>query len=162
MLILKRLPQRQSRHLFVRGNATTQPADSASSHLPPTPAQTKKSVSKATEATDATSEASQDVKKKRSPQWSPVRPSISLERPRQYMRPVGRHVLPVYDLAVGYIQQDSQNLKRELAEVKAELVKGGRSATEVERLQERVNILEVQSEINLPSVRWKARNGLGM
>ena len=35
------------------------------------------------------------------------------------------------------------------------------NAAEVARLQEKVNILEVQSEINLPSVRWKARNGLG-
>ena len=32
---------------------------------------------------------------------------------------------------------------------------------EAEALKEKESILEIQSEINLPSVRWKARNGMG-
>lgn len=40
--------------------------------------------------------------------------------------------------------------------------KDGKDLQEIERLKDKVRILEVQSEINLPSVRWKAKNGLGM
>lgn len=98
--------------------------------------------------------------------WPTHRPSISLERPRQYMRPIGVGVVPAYDRALEFIKQDSENLKKELRDVKTELEKAQASqkpeATEqVVRLQEKVEILEVQSEINLPSVRWKAKNGLG-
>ena len=77
------------------------------------------------------------------------------------MRPLGLGVLPVYDLAVDYLKQDSARLKRELAQLKTEIDTGGKSAAELGSLEEKVKILEIQSEINLPSVRWKARNGLG-
>ncbi|TCD61067.1 hypothetical protein EIP91_009071 [Steccherinum ochraceum] len=95
--------------------------------------------------------------------WPTTRPSISLERPRQYSRPIGVGVLPAYDHALAYIKRDSELQKEELKEYQAELEieeKGARNPGHLERLREKVRILEVQSEINLPSVRWKARNGL--
>ncbi|KIP02565.1 hypothetical protein PHLGIDRAFT_111938 [Phlebiopsis gigantea 11061_1 CR5-6] len=78
------------------------------------------------------------------------------------MRPIGVGVLPVYDRALEYIKQDSETLKRQLASVNTQLQKAAENTNveEVEKLKKRAQILEVQSEINLPSVRWKARNGL--
>lgn len=97
--------------------------------------------------------------------WPTTRPSISLDRPRQYSRPIGVGILPAYDHALAYIKRDSSLRKMELEKYLAELEaaeKDGKDLLEIERLQEKVKILEVQSEINLPSVRWKAKNGLGV
>lgn len=164
MLGLRKLPQRQYVQVLARGNATLQAADLATS-TPPPPAQTKpaqsKPASKDAKSSEPSSGTAEDARKKRPARWTPVRPSITLDRPRQYMRPLGRGVLPVYDLAVNYLKRDSENLQHDLADVKAELQTGGKSAAEVEKLEERIKILEIQSEINLPSVRWRARNGLG-
>ena len=77
------------------------------------------------------------------------------------MRPIGIGALPVYDLALDYLRRDSANLKLQLAELKEEIASQEKTADEVEKLREKAEILEIQSKINLPSVRWKARNGLG-
>ena len=95
------------------------------------------------------------------------RPRISLEHPKEWNRPLAKGVLPVYDLALAYIREDSQNLKDELMEVTKELRAAGsvpvaeRDVARVEFLQEKAHILEIQSQINLPDVRWKAANGMG-
>lgn len=167
MLALRRIPQRTCVSVFARGNASLQPTDSTPAPPLPPPAQTKPAKKQPAPKAAAnkklnTVTADEGAKKKRVRQYPSVRPSITLERPRQYSRPIGQGVLPAYDLALNYIKQDSTNLKAELVSVKAELEKGNKSPEEVENLQEKVKILEIQSEINLPSVRWKARNGMGM
>lgn len=171
MLTLRRLQTSKCTPLLARTNATLEVGKS-STPPPPPPAQT--ATAKAETATSvpptknagssAAAEASPagEVTQGRRRRFKTHRPSITLERPRQYMRPLGRGVLPVYDLAVNYIKQDSVNLKQELDGLKAKLESGKLSPEKAERVKEKIGILEVQSEINLPSVRWKARNGLGM
>lgn len=80
------------------------------------------------------------------------------------MRPIGVGVLPVYDRALELIKKDSRILQHELSSLEKELQEGEskKSPEEVEKLKAKAKILEIQSEINIPSVRWKARNGLGV
>jgi hypothetical protein len=68
-------------------------------------------------------------------------------------------VLPAYDEALKLIRADSEALKNEVEDVRKKLASA--QGEEAEALQKKVEILEVQSEINLPDVRWKFRNGLG-
>jgi large subunit ribosomal protein L35 len=171
MQTFRRIQGARSARWLTRGNATLTAAQP--SHPPPPPAQS--STPKATGAslnpaaqkpatapTGANAAADDALKRGRPRPYTTSRPPITLERPRKYMRPVGRGVLPAYDLALKYIKKDSGNLKNELAEVKAQLDSGKLSSEEADKLTEKAHILEVQSEINLPSVRWKMRNGLGM
>lgn len=81
--------------------------------------------------------------------------------------------LPVYDEALKLINTDSNGLKGGLQDVLArvgELEKEISSASgealealerELEALREKAKILEIQCEINLPSTRWYAANGMG-
>jgi hypothetical protein len=75
-------------------------------------------------------------------------------------------VLPAYDEALKLIARDSRLLKEEAQTLRtsiAELEKSpDRDDTELDALMERLEILDIQSEVNLPSVRWKCANGLGM
>lgn len=184
MHALHRVPRSCARLAWIRGNATLQPAANAQAvNPPPPPAPTQQKAqsaaptpaprhasSKAPEKEAKTQEStaeSPDVKgKRRRVRWPTSRPPITLERPRQYMRPIGVGVLPVYDYALDYIKKDSAKLKSQLAAYRADLEKAQSAAEpdleEIERLTEKIKILEIQSEINLPSVRWKANNGLGM
>ncbi|THH30397.1 hypothetical protein EUX98_g3788 [Antrodiella citrinella] len=128
-------------------------------------AQAQAPVAESSSIPSTRKEISEDEEpKKRRPYrfWPTTRPSISLERPRQYSRPVGVGILPAYDHALAYIKRDSAQCKAELEKYEAELAVAEKEGKveEVARLREKVGILEVQSEINLPSVRWKARNGL--
>lgn len=59
-------------------------------------------------------------------------------------------VMPVYDEALKFIQQDTEALREQLAQVKSDAS---------ENAQHRAYALEVASEINNPSVREKFRNG---
>ena len=50
------------------------------------------------------------------------------------------------------------------AEVREKVVQmeaSGKTGEELEKLRERIGVLEVQSEVNRPSVRWAAANGMG-
>lgn len=85
------------------------------------------------------------------------RPAIDMKRPREWNRPLAPGVLPAYDEALRFIRGDSRALKTELAEVNARIEKGA-EGEELEKLKEKAHVLEVQSEINLPDVRWKFRN----
>lgn len=132
----------------------TPPPPSLSSKPQPAPA-----------AVDAQESTETTKKRTRGRVWPTRRPEISLERPRQYSRPIGIGVLPAYDEALEYIKRDSRRVKEELKQYQVTLDKAQNEpvvdTAEVERLAEKVKILEIQSEINLPSVRWKARNGMG-
>lgn len=75
--------------------------------------------------------------------------------------------LPVYDEALKVIFEDSKKVKGELEGVREEMkrLEGNGGAGEVEAelkaLRKKEKVLEIQSEINLPQVRWAVANGMG-
>ena len=83
--------------------------------------------------------------------------------------------MPVYDLALRLIQEDSQAIKNEVAEARKEVealaqeLKGLDAGAEGSEARERqleekrrhLEVLEVQSEVNLPSVRFAVETGKG-
>lgn len=106
----------------------------------------------------------------------PQRPDISAANPRKWNRPLAKGVLPAYDLALKVIRADSVQLHKEAAELKLRIAEKekqvldlGGPTTEVaregeealEKMREKLYILQVQSEINLPHVRWKVANAMG-
>ncbi|KAH9939000.1 PEBP-like protein [Epithele typhae] len=147
MLVLRRLPRYVPRLATVRAYATPEAAVAAASAPGPVPADTSADGSPATKGRT-------------------MRPRPSLENPREWCRPIAEGVEPAYDLALQYILDDAAALAKELAEVRKVLAaeegkkEGERDADVLAALREKVGILEVQSEINLPEVRWKARSGM--
>ncbi|KAL1687714.1 hypothetical protein GGG16DRAFT_61514 [Schizophyllum commune] len=81
--------------------------------------------------------------------------------------------MPVYDLALRLIEEDSQALKNEVAQARKEVdalaqeLKGLNAGAEGYEAKERqleekrrhLEVLEVQSEVNLPSVRYAVETG---
>ncbi|OCH88352.1 PEBP-like protein [Obba rivulosa] len=170
MLALRRnLPRACLRFPGVRGNADVAPSESVSSSLPPPPPPTAapKLPPAPTKDEPAPEKSTPQARgRQRRRPWPSVRPSISLERPREWNRPLAPGVLPAYDLALEYIQEDSKNLKREVEELRGK-IEAAESLPEdkqdmeaLRKMRAKADILEIQSEINLPDVRWKARNGL--
>lgn len=88
------------------------------------------------------------------------RPSINLKRPREWNRPLAPGVLPAYDEALRLLRADSCTLKDELEGINAR-IEAAPEGEDVEKLRKKAAILEVQSEINLPDVRWRFRNKMG-
>lgn len=175
MLALRRLPRYAPRLTHVRCNATLEAASASQAQAsapPPSPPVTAKTATQTSakettpeESTEANPQAEQPKGKQR--EWPKRRPYISLERPREWNRPIAKGVEPAYDYALRYILRDAQFLRKKLDElrekIKAEEAKpeGERDVAALEELREKVGILEIQSEVNLPEVRWKARNGMG-
>jgi hypothetical protein len=94
------------------------------------------------------------------------RPAISPDNPRTWNRPLAPGVLPAYDEALKIINRDSAALKKQCEGLRAILRKldAGEEVKDDQmsgKLKEKLRILEVQSEINLPSVRWTIANGMG-
>jgi large subunit ribosomal protein L35 len=174
---------------FTRLNGTVAPTEAAStpeapSPPPPaasaskeaaTPAAPKTADTKATDTTtttaatstaEATGEADADAEATDKPTTRgrrgprPHRRSLAaLGKTAGWNRPLAPGVLPAYDEALKLLRADSRTLKTELEGVQKKLE--GLNGKEGEALRKKANILEVQSEINLPDVRWKARNGQG-
>jgi len=71
--------------------------------------------------------------------------------PKKWSRPLGIGVLPVYDEALAYIEKD--------AAIKRERLESLRKANDGSVSSEALIKLEIESEINLPEVRWKFENG---
>ena len=83
--------------------------------------------------------------------------------------------MPVYDLALRLIEEDSQEIKNEVAQARKEVealaqeLKGldagaeGYEARErqLEEKRRHLEVLEVQSEVNLPSVRFAVESRKG-
>jgi large subunit ribosomal protein L35 len=94
------------------------------------------------------------------------RPQISLANPRDWKRPIAYGVLPAYDEALRYLMRDSAVLKKEAEDLKAVISKEDeapdRDENALKQKREKLNVLEVQSEVNLPEVRWKVANGMGV
>jgi large subunit ribosomal protein L35 len=57
------------------------------------------------------------------------------------------------------LKEEAQTLRTSITELEKS---PDRDDTELDAMRERLEILDVQSEVNLPSVRWKCANGLGM
>jgi large subunit ribosomal protein L35 len=117
------------------------------------------------------------------------RPAISTESPKKWNRPLAEGVLPAYDMALKVIKTDSIRLKEEAKELRTRIgfsentfqelsaktkelsedSQERQSLTEevnlldeqLEAMRVKLNILEVQSEINLPDVRWRVANAMG-
>ncbi|KAI6153165.1 phosphatidylethanolamine-binding protein [Pisolithus tinctorius] len=108
-------------------------------------------------------EATAESAKKRWP-YKPRRPNISRDRPREWHRPLAFGVLPAYDEALKYIKADSEALKTQEQHLRAALAETKASAdpnTEVvQEMEKKLEILQIQSQVNLPEVRWKAKNGM--
>ena len=97
--------------------------------------------------------------------WKARRPHINPEKPRQWNRPLALGVLPAFDEAVRYIRQDSHALRAEAQYNRSALREAESSPNPdpelINGLKAKLAILEVQSEVNRPEVRWNFRNGLG-
>lgn len=146
-----RLSQRSTpvRSAWVRYSSTThtQPTNSSESASSPPPPDDKKTLPS------------------RPSKWKTRRPYINPERPRQWNRPLAPGVLPAFDEALRYIRQDSRALKAEAQYNRSALREAESSPNPdpelIKSLEEKLAILEVQSDVNRPEVRWKFRNGLG-
>lgn len=88
------------------------------------------------------------------------RRNLNLHKPAEWNRPLAPGVLPAYDEALRVIKADSRAIKAQLEQVNARIEKAGEDG-DLAELKEKAHILEVQSEINLPDVRWKFRNKMG-
>ena len=159
---------------FLRSNSSLSAteASASASAPPPPPLQPKAKAPAAAPAppsNSSTDPAAQGQEKpkttgRRKRNANKHRPPISLDQPRKWNPPVKPGSLPVYDEALKYIEADAARLRKELEDLRlkvSRLEKGGNNADELEKLREKVGILEVQSEINRPSVRWAAANGMG-
>ncbi|TBU38371.1 PEBP-like protein [Dichomitus squalens] len=170
MLALRRLPRYATRLTHVRGNSTLEAASAQASAPSPPPVTAKTATpppaqeAASEEPTEPITQTEQTKGKQR--KWPTRRPSISLERPREWSRPIAKGVEPAYDYALRYILRDAQFVRKELEELQAKVQaeeakpEGERDVAALEQLREKMRILEIQSEVNLPDVRWKARNGM--
>ncbi len=177
MFSVRQLPSRLSRSLLhaTRTNATVA---TTASQAPPTPA---------SENGKAEDEPPKNLGRRRRKIY-PKRPDISPENPRAWNRALGEGVVPAYDLALQYLYRDNKLLKAEEAELRAQIdMKEGEYKAlktevdplpeeekaavrqeelekldeEIEKLMNKAEIVEVQSEVNLPSVRWTVNNAMG-
>lgn len=99
---------------------------------------------------------------RRNPKYSPIRPSISVERPREWNPPIAPGVVPAYDEAVAYIRADAAAVQVEADSLRSGLENGHVPTEGIEDAKKRLDILEIMAQINLPEVRWKAANGMGL
>ncbi|KAG6901576.1 hypothetical protein C0995_010305 [Termitomyces sp. Mi166 len=175
MLALSRL-RGPSTALLRRANATLQPSTPAPDIPPPPPAKAKPSPAPAAQeiTSDASDSKTQGRRRRRTP-IPPKRPGISLAKPREWNRPIGRGVIPAYDLALEVILRDSKYLTHEADALRSEVNAledkvvelggwGSERAKEVEaemeKKREKLKIVEVQSQVNFPDVRWKVDNAM--
>ncbi|KAG1889188.1 phosphatidylethanolamine-binding protein [Suillus subluteus] len=92
------------------------------------------------------------------------RPRISLQHPREWNRPLAFGVLPAFDEALKVIREDSIALKDEVKALEGAIAREKETPQPDQHallvLENKLRILEVQSEINFPQVRWKCANGM--
>jgi large subunit ribosomal protein L35 len=123
-------------------------------------------VSASAPTTEGAADAPKDTRGRRRP-VKPARRPPALRPDASgtgWNRPLAPGVLPVYDEALQFLRADSRALQAELEGVQkqlAQLPDAERDAEQARKLREKAHILEVQSEVNLPNVRWKFRNGSG-
>ncbi|KAL1940687.1 hypothetical protein VTO73DRAFT_8122 [Trametes versicolor] len=160
MLALRRLPRFAPRLASVRGNATLEAAahSQADAASPPPSSVTAKSSGVTGNGAGSLAEQQQGVKGRKK--------AAQAQAPREWCRPIAKGVEPAYDYALRYIVKDATFMRKELeelraaAEAEAKKPEGERDEAALQGMREQIRILEIQSEANLPDVRWKARNGL--
>ncbi|KAG6809515.1 hypothetical protein H0H92_015961 [Tricholoma furcatifolium] len=178
MLALRRLRVPHSA-LLRRANATLQTTTTPDSAPPPVaaattqPSKPKPAPAPAPVPAEAEKNTTQGRRRRRTP-IPPKRPEISLAKPREWNRPVAPNVIPAYDLALDLITKDSYRLTQEAKAVRKEVLAldaqvrelgwGTEEAQaleeELEQKRKKLRILEVQSQINVPEVRWKVANAM--
>ncbi len=160
MLVLRRL--RLPASTLTRCNATLQATESASVTPPPPVAPTKETI-KPTAATHETKSSSSSTASLTRVRRKPAATRLATTSPQKAGRtpkwrpalPTG--VLPAYDEAIKLIRQDSFRLRHEAAEVRRSIKPGDEDEEEKRKL---LRIIQVQSEINLPEVRWAVKSRL--
>lgn len=127
-----------------------------------------KQVALASTAADADSQSSGEpvtLQKKQSRAIRTRRPRISLQHPREWNRPLAFGVLPAFDEALKVIKEDSMALKDEVKALEGAIAREKEAPQPDQHalrvLEDKLRILEVQSEVNFPQVRWKCANGMG-
>ncbi|KAJ7671961.1 hypothetical protein B0H17DRAFT_1141370 [Mycena rosella] len=103
------------------------------------------------------------------------RPDISLARPRRWNRPIPEGILPAYDEALRVIRVDARHVRKEAGAMRREVARAHQTLSapgeiegearralesELEKMRAKLHILDVQSEVNLPEVRWSVQNGM--
>jgi hypothetical protein len=76
-------------------------------------------------------------------------------------RPFPKGVLPVYDEALKFIKKDSAILKAKLKALRADIDAAQQEGKDVEAMKKHAEKLDIESQVNLPSVRWRVDSGLG-
>ncbi|KAI0307390.1 phosphatidylethanolamine-binding protein [Multifurca ochricompacta] len=97
---------------------------------------------------------------RRNPKYPAIRPSINLERPREWNPPVALGAIPAYDEAVAYIRADATAVQSEADALRLLLENGDIPLESVKDAKAKLDVLETMAQINLPEVRWKAANGM--
>ena len=162
MFTLTRL--RGLRAPLARANSTLESLSSASSiPSPPAPSSPPSDVAAPHDADPVPTPAPrQRTQGRRNLKYPAIRPSISLERPREWNLPVAPGVIPAYDQALAYIRADAAAVQAEADALQLSLEKGTVPAEDVEDAKKQLDVLEVMAQVNLPEVRWKAANGMGL
>ena len=78
-------------------------------------------------------------------------------KPAQWTRPHAPGEVPLYDMALKVIEEDSTRHKEEMRRLQALSEKDPQN----EQLRRDIEKLEILSEVNIPEVRWKFENGYG-
>jgi large subunit ribosomal protein L35 len=143
---------------LARANSTLESLSSVTSTPPLTGSSTTSDASTSPRGVEPPSTS---PPKRRNPKFPPIRPSISLERPREWNPPVAPGVIPAYDEAVAYIRADAAAVQAEADTLRSSLENGQVSTEGIEDAKKRLDVLEVMAQVNLPEVRWKAANGMG-
>ncbi|KAI0825354.1 phosphatidylethanolamine-binding protein [Trametes gibbosa] len=167
MLALRRLPRFTPRLASIRGHATLDATVHPQADAPPPPppssvtAQSSAVAGKQAENSSGSAGASGGGDGQ---QRNGARRVKAAQGPRDWCRPIAKGVEPAYDYALRYILKDAAFMRKELeqlrAAVEAEEKKPERDEVALESLREQVRVLEIQSEVNIPEVRWKAKSGL--
>ncbi|KAL1744265.1 phosphatidylethanolamine-binding protein [Schizophyllum fasciatum] len=143
--------------LFTRANTTAAASSSPTPTPPPPPPAATPAAARSGDASAPASGAT----------------APSPGAPQQWNRPIREGVMPVYDLALRLIEEDSNAIKKEVAEARSEVkaleqelqrmdaAAEGYLAEErqLEDKRRHLEVLEIQSEVNLPSVRHAVETG---
>ncbi|KAI0638861.1 PEBP-like protein [Trametes polyzona] len=165
MLALRRLPRFTPRLAGIRGNATLEAAAQPQADAPPPPPPSSVTAKSSATAEDASGNANANISESAQGKNGGGRQK-SVHAPREWCRPIAKGVEPAYDYALRYILKDASFMRNKLERVRAAVEaeekkpEGERDEAALEEMREQVRIMEIQSEVNLPDVRWKARNGL--
>ncbi|KAH8977882.1 PEBP-like protein [Lactarius akahatsu] len=159
MFTLPRL--RALRVPLARANSTLESLSSASSITSP-PASSTPSDAAAPHDADSVSTLAprHRTQGRKNLKYPAIRPSINVERPREWNPPVAPGAIPAYDQALAYIRADAAAVQVEADALRLSIEKGVVPTEDVEDAKKRLEVLEVMAQINLPEVRWKAANGM--